>query len=173
MKDDEESEQENPRQVARRARTEAGDHSARVAHAILQLPESAFKRLKVDSDLLADMVRARSVSAHGARRREERFLSGILRKIDLSDLEAQLVACEATDSPSTRLFHAAEAWRTRLMDGGEPALEKFLAECGDLDRGRWIPLVDNARMERSRGRPKGSARALFREIMAVLTRKFT
>lgn len=171
MNDDEELEEETPRDVARRARVEAGERSARVARAILQLPDNAFKRLNVEPDLHADMARARSVTAHGARRREERFLSGTLRKLDLTDLEAQLVECEATDSPDARAFHAAEAWRTQLIETGAPALEKFLAEFGDLDRNRWSQLVGRAQMEKKNGRPKGSARALFREIMAVLTRK--
>jgi ribosome-associated protein len=166
--DEGEGEELSPRQIARQARNEAGDRSARLAHAILELGESAFERLQLDEDLLADMARARSITSHGARRREERLLAKILRKVDIAEVEARVAECLATELPDTRVFHAAETQRALLIEGGAPALDKFLAELGGLPRDRWAELVGKAQKEKATGRPKGAARALFREIMDVL-----
>ena len=159
---------ESPRQVARRQRRTAGDRSASVAHTLMQLPEALIGGLGLDDDLREAVDRARAVTSPGARRREERRLAGVLRRVDADDLEARLSNVQEGGRADARQFQLAETWRTRLIEEGAPAAEAFFASVVGADRAALARLIDEARRERATGRPRGAARALFRQVMAAL-----
>ncbi len=129
----------------------------------MELPASALGKLGLDEDLRAAVDRARAVTAHGARRRAERTLAGELRRAELGDLEERLASAQAGGAADTQLFHLAERWRARLLDGSASP-----AEFPGGDEPALRALVERARMERDTGRPPGAARALFRHIAAAL-----
>lgn len=166
--DNDEGESQSPRAIERRRRAQAGDHSARVARALMQLAEKDFAHLSLDEYLHDAAARARAATAHGARRREERRLAGVLRVVGAAEAEKQLAEVQTQAQPDVRLFHAAEAWRERLITQGETALKAFHQEFADLDHERWTRLVDDAGAEREKGKPRGAAKALFREVIDVL-----
>jgi len=166
--DNDEGESQSPRAIERRRRAEAGDHSARVARALMQLAEKDFLRLNLDEYLHDAAAHARAATAHGARRREERRLAGVLRVVGAEEAEKQLARVQIQAQPDVRLFHAAEAWREKLIVQGAPAAEAFHQKFRDLDRTLWTRLVDDAKAERERGKPRGAAKVLFREVIEVL-----
>jgi len=159
---------ESPRQVARRQRRTAGDRSASAAHTLMQLPEALIGGLGLDDDLREAVDRARAVTSPGARRREERRLAGALRRVDADDLETRLSKVQESGHADARQFQAAETWRTRLIEEGAPAAEAFFASVVGTDRVALAKLIEEARRERTTGRPRGAARALFRQVMAAL-----
>lgn len=155
---------ESRRQTAKREKREAGDRSARVARQLMDLSDATFARLDLDDDTRDEIATARKVSSPIARRRAERSLAGYLRGIDIADLQQRMANVEATGSADPRLFHAAERWRTRLIEEGSAAADEFPG--GNVDP---LPtLIQNARRERDTGKPPGAARALFRHVMSVL-----
>ncbi len=164
----EESGGESQRQRSQRLKREAGNRSGRLARTLMQLTDAAVERLDIDDELREAVNRARSVSSNVARRREERRLAGVLRTGDLGALEAELSSHEASGRADARLFKLAEAWRARLIDEGPPALEALQAELAGLAHERWTKLIEDAQAERVRGKPKGAATALFREVMSAL-----
>lgn len=129
----------------------------------MELKEASFKRLELDEELRADIVRARAVTSHIARRRAERTLAGDLRRHEIADLEQKLVDLE-TGATDVQKFHLAEHWRARLIEDAA-ALAEFPNGADDEELPR---LIDAARRERDTGRPPGAARALFRHVMARL-----
>lgn len=157
------------RQVARRARRDAGVDSARLAHALMKLPASALGKLGLDEDLRVDVVRARAITAQIARRRAERSLAGALRRVDLEALEARLESVRATGLGDPRRLHQGERWRTRLLDE-EGGLAAFVATYAAvvIDAEALARQIAAARNERTTGKPPGAGRALFRQIAAVL-----
>lgn len=160
---DDEDEQSG-RAFAKRQRRVAGDVSARVARTLMQLPDTTIGKLELDEDLHDSVQRARAIKSQIARRRAERALAGDLRRIDLVDLERKLKNVQETGSAEPRLFHAAERWRTRLIEEGIEAAEQFPG--GNVDP---LPsLIHQARRERDTGKPPGAARALFRHVLEVL-----
>jgi ribosome-associated protein len=155
------------RQVARRARREAGVDSAKLAHTLMKLPASALPKLGLDDDVLEDVARARAVTAQIARRRAERTLAGSLRRVDTSALAARIETVLRTGLGDPGRLHQAERWRARLLD--EPgALEMFRAAYPTSNLNQLPRFIDNARRERTTGKPPGGGRALFRQISAVL-----
>ena len=161
---------ESRRQVARRERRQDGDRSGRLARALMEMSASAMGRLGLDGDLRIEVDRARKITSHIARRREERRLAGTLRRFDTDELEARLAKVAQGGSGDPRPFHLAEAWRTRLLDEGPAATEAFVAAHAPPEAPPLARLVEDARRERSVGVPKGAGRALFRHILAALNR---
>jgi len=152
------------RQIARGKRRQAGDRSARLANALMKLAAPALKKLELDEELRETIERARTVTAHVARRRAERTLAGELRRFDLAELAGQLARLDQAGRTDAHELHLAETWRARLLEGGVAAAATFPGGAGDeLPR-----LIDAAQRERATGRPPGAARALFRHIANAL-----
>jgi ribosome-associated protein len=152
------------RQIARSKQKRAGDRSADVANALMKLPDHAVKKLEIDDDLREDIERARTVTSHIARRRAERTLAGVLRRIEIGEVEAALAKVAESSNTDTQQFHLAEQWRARLIAEGASALESFPGG-GDDELPR---LIDAAQRERDTGRPPGAARKLFRHVVKLL-----
>ncbi len=157
---------ESRRQLARRQTRSAGDRSARVAHQLMDLSPSAIDKLKLDEDLREVVDRARAVVSNIARRREERSLAGALRRSDLGDLEQRLADLASGAASDLRQLQLAESWRTRLIDG-EP-VATFVASFANASELTFAKLVADARRERTTGKPRGAARALFRQIVIAI-----
>lgn len=168
-RDDEAGDDEAPsrRQVARKARRDAGEDSAKLARELMQLSDSAVSRLGLDEDLQGEVDRARRVTATIARRRAERSLAGALRRVDLEALSAKLANVRATGVGNPARFHLAERWRARLLDE-DGAADAFHASFPDDDHPALLRMLDAARRERTTGKPPGAARALFRHVVSVL-----
>jgi ribosome-associated protein len=165
---DDREDEESPRQLARRQRRTAGDRSAAAACTLMELTEAAVRGLGLDDDLREAVDRARAVTSHIARRREERRLAGALRQVDIDDVERRLSSVQEGGKADARQFQLAEAWRARLIEEGAPAAEAFFAGFARADRAALSKLIEEARRERTTGRPRGAAKALFRQVMAAL-----
>jgi len=155
---------ESRRTIARREQRKAGDRSAKLAHELMKVADSVLRKLELDDDLREAVERARAVTSQVARRRAERALAGDLRRVDLRALETRLANVLATGAAEPQLFHLAERWRTRLIEGGLEAAAEFPGGAQDP-----LPqLIARAQGERATGKPPGAARALFRHITEVL-----
>jgi ribosome-associated protein len=158
------SDDENPRVIAKRQKRAAGDRSATLSRTLMQLPDTTIEKLELDEDLLHEVKQARRITSQIARRRAERAVAGALRAVDLVELQRKLENVQATGSTEPRLFHAAEQWRTRLIEEGLKAAAELPGGAADP-----LPLlIQNARRERDTGKPPGAGRALFRHVMHVL-----
>jgi len=155
---------ESRRAIARRQTRKAGDRSAKLARTLMELKQSSLDKLDLDDDLREDIVRARAVTSPIARRRAERTLAGDLRHVDLVDLAERIANVEETGNADPRLFHLAEQWRAKLIEGGIGAAADFPGERGDP----LAQLIERAQRERDTGKPPGAARALFRHVFAML-----
>jgi ribosome-associated protein len=153
------------RSQKKRDQRRAGDLSARLANELMAAAPSVIAKLGLDEDLRGAVDRARAVDSQIARRRAERTLAGDLRRHDdLADLARRLANIAEAGAAEPRLFHLAETWRTRLVEGG-------LAAATDVPGGLADPLpalVEAAQREHATGRPKGAKRALFRHLFAAL-----
>jgi len=158
------SDDENPRVLAKRQKRAAGDRSASLARTLMQLPETTIGKLELGEDLQHEVDQARRITSQIARRRAERALAGALRAEDLVELEKKLATVLETGSAQPRLLHLAEQWRARLIEEGLAAAAEFPGGAADP-----LPqLIQNARRERDTGKPPGAKRALFRHVMKVL-----
>ena len=157
------------RQLARKARRDDGDQSSKLAHVLMAMSDAALRRLGLDEHLKTEVERSRRITALAARRREERRLAGVIRRIDGDALAARIAEVQRGGAAADRRpFQLAETWRTRLLDGGPDDLTAFVA-AHPRDLPRLTALLTDARRERTTGRPPGASRALFRTILAALS----
>ncbi len=164
---DEPEEPPSRRQESRRARKDAGVDSAELANTLMKLPDSSIGKLGFDEDLHLDVVRARAITAPIARRRAERNLAGLLRRIDLAALAITIENVRTTGLADPSRLHATERWRARLLD--EPGgIDAFRAEFPTANHKPLPRLIEDAKKERSGGKAPGAGRALFRHVSAVL-----
>ncbi len=161
MSDDEP--EESSRQLKRRQQRADGKESARLARKLMTLPASTLPHLGLDRDLRDAVDRARTVTAHSARRRAERSLAGDLRAEDLADLQTRIAKGVAAGSADQRLFKLAETWRARLIEESDAAAEFPYGAQPEL-----LTLIHQARRERDTGKPRNARRALFRHVFAAL-----
>jgi len=159
---------QNRRQLARKQTRTDGERSARVAHKLMDLPASSLARLELDETVREVVEHARSIVANIARRREERNVAGALRRIDLRELEKQLADLEQGAAANVRQLQLAETWRTRLIEGSD-AVAELAASFPATATPAFAKLITDARRERTTGKPKGAGRALFRQIVTLLS----
>lgn len=135
------------------------------------LSDAQLARLPLPEDVLPHVREARSIKAHGARKRQLAFLAKQLRREDDQVLDAIRDALDETGEPArleAGALHRAEAWRERLLEEGDSALSELLVAHPGADPQRLRQLVRNALDERRRNKPPHAFRELFRELRGVL-----
>jgi ribosome-associated protein len=155
-------EDESRRMVARRAQRRSGERSSDLARELMKASDALVGRLELDEELREVIADARRITSLVARRRAERALAGHLRRVDIAGVERALAVARDNRGPDAARLHAAERWRTRMLDEGITAV----AELPGGDPEHVFPgLIAQARRERETGRPAGAQRALFRRII--------
>lgn len=142
----------------------------RAVHALgeelVGVPEATLDGLSIDPDTLAAVRAARSMS-RGARKRQLRFLAGLLARAETATLRRELDAAKRPSAAAVARFHAAEQWRDRLLDDASN-LDAFITAHPHADRSIITAQLADATAERAAGRPPRAARQLFRLLREVL-----
>lgn len=137
---------------------------------LIALRPEQLSGIALDEPLREAIVAARSITAHGALRRQKQLIGKLMRKVDPAPIRAALHALGSRDRREKRRFAEAEKWRNRILDQEAGALDEFIAHIGhdcselaELERA-----YSDARSDRER---KTVARNVFREILARLQDK--
>jgi ribosome-associated protein len=118
-------------------------------------------------DRLVDAVAAaRSITAHGGRKRALQYVGKLMRDVDPEPIRRQLAAWARGYDVDTARAHALERWRERLL-ADPSALDALAVEHPLLDRPRFRALIARARVERAGARPPHAYRELYRELKAL------
>jgi len=143
----------------------------RDAHALQQLgtqlvdvPESVWAMLGLPDSLVAALLEARRLHARGGRKRQLQFIGKLMRDVDPEPIRHYFEQERLRARKLARAHHDLEAWRDRLIEEGDPAVEVFLKQHAQADRQHLRQLIRQARKEQAQNRPPKSSRALFRYI---------
>ncbi len=142
----------------------------KLAETLAALSDAELARVPLADDVRAEVVRTRAITSHIARKRATQFLAKQLRKLDESDIEPVRAALDndrAKAHQEAAALHRLEAWRARLVDEGDAALDELLALHPSADRQHLRQLARNARVERDRGKPLHAYRELFRALRGL------
>jgi len=131
--------------------------------ALAALPGEVLDRLDLPEKLRHALDELGRITAHGGLRRQKQYVGKLMRDVDPEPLREAVESSRRPGRDEARLFKAAEAWRERLLDGGDAVVERFASEHGVDDRQALAQLVVEARS----GRP-GAAKKLFRRIRDTL-----
>jgi len=135
-----------------------------LAHSLVEMSQSQFKKLQLTDDLAAEVIEARNTIGRGSHKRQVKHLAAVLRKSE-DQVPALLATIEGMDQVNRsekRQFHKLEELRDRLCD------EKSFAEAFDEMVGLW-PEIDRgviSRLSRSvhSSCDKRASREIFKRL---------
>ena len=142
-----------------------------LAKALVELTPAQMSRVPVPESTIPHIEDTRRITSNIARKRQLAFLAKQMRKLDDEELQAMRDALDEKSESSraeVAAMHRVEAWRLKLLDGGDEALAELLDLHPEADRQRLRQLVRNALDERKRNKPPRAFRELFRELREVM-----
>ena len=155
------------RSEQRRAALEVLDLGAQ----LVALSEAQLAKLPIPESLLPHIRECKRITSHIAHKRQLQFLAKQMRREDDETLEAIRDALGEKGEAARRdvaAMHRVEAWREKLIDGGDAALAELLDEHPQADRQHLRQLVRNAIEERNRNKPPRAFRELYHALRELL-----
>ncbi len=135
---------------------------------LLPLSDKDLASLPISAGSIRELKELRGLEGTGVRgglRRQRMAVAGWLRQEDLDELRAALPDHRG-GSPREAALRNVERWRTRLLEGGDPAMDELLTQHPDGDRQRLRQLVRQARKDAAR--PGERSSKAFRELFGAL-----
>lgn len=135
---------------------------------LLELSPSQLDRLELPESLREALRQGQAINAHGAARRQLKFIGKLLRGLDPEPIRRGLAGLKQDHAEAVRLQRRIESWRDRLLGEGPGGIDALCAEFPDADRQRLRQLIRDALRDQCSGRPPHAARALYRELRLLL-----
>lgn len=129
---------------------------------LIAMKDSERSRFPLSDDLLRAIEETGRIKAREARRRHMQYVGKLMRHEDLDGIQAVFDAMEREQLRRDNAFHHLEAWRDRLIEEGDTAIEPLLNDYPTIDRQALRQLIRNARHERDQQKPPTNARRLFK-----------
>jgi len=133
-----------------------------LAKKLISMPESRLKRMPMDDDLRREIDFARSIRAHGARKRQLMTVGKKLRRSDSEELMDAVNDIDQKNRQENARFHHIKAWRDRLIEGNNEALSKLIELSPAINAQTMRQLIRNANKEAKLGKPPSASRKLFK-----------
>ena len=133
-----------------------------LAKKLISMPEAKLNGLPMDQDLRDEVEFARSIRAHGARKRQLMTVGKMLRKRDTDPLMDAVNNFDQKNRQENVRFHQIEAWRDRLIEDSDKTLSELLKQIPDINVQTLRQLIRNAQKEIKLGKPPTAARKLFK-----------
>lgn len=131
---------------------------------LVELPAAALKRIELPDRLREAVDLARSIKAHGGRKRQLQYIGKLMREIDAEPIRAALEHRTHQAREDAHRFHRLEELRDRLLAEGDDAVEAVCEQFPGVERQRLRQLVRQAIKEKEQEKPPKSARQLFRYL---------
>ncbi len=128
---------------------------------LVKLASQQLSAIGLPEELLEEIRVAKTLSQHGAYRRQMQHIGALMREIDPEPIQQAVKVIELGDYKKSREFHQIESWRDELINGNDSLLEEIFNNFPDAERQRLTQLVRSAQKEKIKNRSKKSARNLF------------
>ncbi|SMG65935.1 protein belonging to Uncharacterised protein family UPF0307 [methanotrophic bacterial endosymbiont of Bathymodiolus sp.] len=135
---------------------------------ITQLAPLQIGRLGLPENIQEAILEATKMPAKAARKRQLKFITGAIRKVDIEPIQEQLDKIKAKSAHATRELHQLERWRERLLSGDKQAVTEFLAKHPQADAQHVRQLIRNAKKEIDIAKPPKFSRLLFRYLRELI-----
>ncbi|MBD3609059.1 MAG: DUF615 domain-containing protein [Gammaproteobacteria bacterium] len=135
---------------------------------LVVLNDEQLAKLPLTDKLIAAVHESRNIKQHIARKRHLKYVGKLLREVDEEAIRKGLDVLRSQDTQANARFHKLEQWRDRMLEEGDRALGEFLNDYPQADRQQLRQLIRNAKKEQTANKPPKSARALFKELRAIV-----
>jgi len=139
------------------------DALQKIGEQLINMSAHELEDIPLPDNLLSAIEDARQMKK-GALKRQRQFIGKLMRDLDPEPIIDALEARKAKALEQNRNFHRLEAWRDRLLDEGDAALNEFLNDHPAADRQKLRQLLRQAKKEVEQSKPPKSARNLFRYL---------
>lgn len=133
---------------------------------IFEMDEYKRAKLGLDPEIAAAFTACVTIKK-GAKIRELRRISTMLRRFDGAELRVRVDDIRNKDRASSERSKSFERWRDRLLEEGDAALSEFVQTYPDADRQLIRQLVRTASRDRTQGKSRQAFRNLLREIRTL------
>lgn len=134
---------------------------------LVELSENQLERIDLPDEIREEILLARNTTAHGARRRQVKYIGSLLRNTDITPIEKALKVIDRGDYEQKLAFKKLENWRDQLKTGNMELINEILAECPLAERQKLTQLARNAKKEFQGNRGTKASKALFRYLREV------
>ena len=97
---------------------------------LIDLTLEQLATIDLDRQLLDAVFEAKSITAHGALRRQKQLIGKLMRDVDPEPIRVALDVFGRNNRREKQLFREAEAWRDRLLAEGPMAVDAFFEHIG-------------------------------------------
>ncbi len=133
------------------------------------LPADHLARIPLDPQLREAIDLAHRIrNKRSALKRHFQYIGKLLRARDPEPIRAALDEIDRDSQQSIHRHPRAEAWRDRIVDEGNTAIDALLDERPAADRQKLRQLLRNLEQARSDGKKNEQARQIYREVFASL-----
>jgi len=158
----ESSTEDDTLEVSKSQRKRDANELLDLAKKLISMPETRLNGLPLESDLREEIDFARSINAHGARKRQLMTVAKMLRKRDSDSLLDAVNNIDQKNRQMSARFHHIEAWRDRLVEGNDQHLSELLEQGPTINVQTLRQLIRNAKKEAQLEKPPTAARKLFK-----------
>lgn len=136
---------------------------------LIGLPEEVLDTLELPERLRDALRLARTITQRGALRRQRQYIGKLMRDVDPAPIRDALERRAQRDRASVATAHAAERWRSRLLEEGDTALAQLLQQHPEAERSRLRELRRTALAEPDGTRGRRAHRELYRCLRDLLS----
>lgn len=140
----------------------------RLGERLIDLPVDQINSMEIPEPLKKEVIFAKTISSHGAKRRQLQYIGSVMRSIDPEAIVTAIDRISMARAVATSKFKAMEEIRDELMEGGDERIEAFLEENPQADRQRLRQLIRNANQEIAAKKTPKAFRLLFKYIREIL-----
>lgn len=135
-----------------------------LAENLAKLPPVKLDGFELPDNLREAVAQVGIMPHTGARKRLLKYIAGQFHKMDVIQIQEQMVRLQNQSVHSAREHHLTEKWRDRLILEGDRALAELAIECATVDTQKIRQLLRNIKKETERNQPLKSARLLYRYL---------
>lgn len=135
---------------------------------LLELAPQQLDSIPLEGNVRAALEEIRSIRAHGARKRQLKYLGKLLRQADAAPIREALDTIRSSHRQTIARHHLSERWRDRLLEEDNSTLSEFIDAYPHADRQSLHQLIRAARQERAAARAPRQQRELFRLLREII-----
>jgi ribosome-associated protein len=139
----------------------------RLGERLIELSKEQIKSMAIPDDLKREVLFAKTITRHGAKRRQLQYIGSIMRDIDPESVVTAIDRLSMARAMASSKFKKMEQLRDELIQGNQASLDSFIDDHPQADRQRLRQLARNAKNEIAAEKPPKSSRALFKYIREI------
>ncbi len=140
-----------------------------LAEQLAELSPEHWRTLALPEPIIEALTLAARLPATGARKRQLKFITGLLRNLDTQSVADELLNLSQQSTQDSYWHHQTEHWRDRLLSEGDSALQQLMSQCPEIDSQRIRVWLRQAKQEQTRQQPPKAARQLYRYLKPLLS----